>query len=34
MRWVAEYERAWRDGDVTAVPRLLKSYAAESDAAG
>ena len=23
MRWVAEYERAWRTGDVDAVPRLF-----------
>ena len=23
MRWVAEYERAWRGGDVTAVIRLF-----------
>jgi hypothetical protein len=23
MRWVAEYERAWRDGDVGAVERLF-----------
>jgi ketosteroid isomerase-like protein len=23
MRWVAEYERAWRDGDVDAVTRLF-----------
>ena len=23
MRWVAEYERAWRDGDVSGVPRLF-----------
>ena len=23
MRWVADYERAWRDGDVSAVPRLF-----------
>ena len=23
MRWVAEYERAWRDGDVAAVERLF-----------
>jgi ketosteroid isomerase-like protein len=23
MRWVAGYERAWRNGDVSAVPRLF-----------
>ncbi len=23
MRWVAEYERAWRNGDVDGVPRLF-----------
>ncbi len=23
MRWVAEYERAWRDGDVSGVTRLF-----------
>lgn len=23
MQWVAGYERAWRDGDVAAVPRLF-----------
>jgi ketosteroid isomerase-like protein len=23
MRWVAEYERAWRDGDLAAVERLF-----------
>ena len=23
LRWVAEYERAWREGDVVAVPRLF-----------
>jgi len=23
MRWVAEYERAWRDGDAAAVERLF-----------
>jgi hypothetical protein len=23
MAWVAEYERAWREGDVSAVPRLF-----------
>jgi hypothetical protein len=23
LRWVAGYERAWRDGDVAAVPRLF-----------
>jgi hypothetical protein len=23
MNWVAGYERAWRDGDVSAVPRLF-----------
>ncbi len=23
MTWVAEYERAWRDGDVFGVPRLF-----------
>jgi hypothetical protein len=25
MRWVAEYERAWRDGDVDGVTRLLSA---------
>jgi ketosteroid isomerase-like protein len=23
MRWVADYERAWREGDVSGVPRLF-----------
>lgn len=23
MQWVADYERAWRSGDVSAVPRLF-----------
>jgi ketosteroid isomerase-like protein len=23
MQWIAEYERAWRDGDVTGVARLF-----------
>ena len=23
MRWVSEYERAWRDGDASAVPRMF-----------
>jgi hypothetical protein len=27
LRWVGEYERAWRDGDVAAVPRLFSEGA-------
>ena len=27
MRWVAEYERAWRDSDVEAVPHLFTENA-------
>jgi ketosteroid isomerase-like protein len=27
MRWVAEYERAWRDGDVSGVARLFTENA-------
>ena len=27
MRWVADYERAWRHGDVGAVPRLFSDDA-------
>ena len=27
MRWVAEYERAWRDGDVSGVARLFTESA-------
>lgn len=28
MRWVASYERAWRDGDVDAVESLFSEHAA------
>ena len=27
LRWGAEYERAWRDGDVSGVPRLFTESA-------